>query len=123
MYTNARTNPVTLTLASLRRRGLMGTLNRVISVAAGIGFDLRYGIDTMGCVSMDALKIESEHKERGVRYEPSELGAVRRLLQMPALPRNGLFVDLGSGKGRVLLIAAQCGFRRIVGVEFSPELC
>jgi hypothetical protein len=31
------------------------------------------------------------------------------------------FVDLGSGKGRVLLMAAQYGFKRIVGVEFMPE--
>ena len=39
------------------------------------------------------------------------------------LPKGGVFVDLGAGKGRVLLIAAQLGFKRIVGVEFSEELC
>lgn len=32
------------------------------------------------------------------------------------------FVDLGSGKGRVLLMAAEYPFRRIVGVELLPEL-
>ena len=31
------------------------------------------------------------------------------------------FVDLGSGKGRALLMAAQHGFRHITGVEFMPE--
>jgi SAM-dependent methyltransferase len=31
------------------------------------------------------------------------------------------FVDLGSGKGRVLLMAAQYGFKRIIGIEFMPE--
>jgi SAM-dependent methyltransferase len=31
------------------------------------------------------------------------------------------FVDLGSGKGRVLLMAAAYGFKRIIGVEFMPE--
>ena len=31
------------------------------------------------------------------------------------------FVDLGSGKGRVLLMAAPYGFKRIMGVEFMPE--
>jgi hypothetical protein len=31
------------------------------------------------------------------------------------------FVDLGSGKGRVLLMAAQYEFKRIIGVEFIPE--
>jgi SAM-dependent methyltransferase len=39
------------------------------------------------------------------------------------LPRDRAFVDLGSGKGRVLLIAAQFGFDKAVGVEFSPGLC
>ena len=32
------------------------------------------------------------------------------------------FVDLGSGKGRTLLMASEYPFRRIVGVELLPEL-
>lgn len=32
------------------------------------------------------------------------------------------FIDLGSGKGRALLMAADYPFRRIVGVECIPEL-
>src|SRR5947209_13900518 len=31
------------------------------------------------------------------------------------------FIDLGSGKGRVLLMATPYGFKRIIGVEFMPE--
>jgi 16S rRNA G966 N2-methylase RsmD len=31
------------------------------------------------------------------------------------------FIDLGSGKGRVLLMAASYGFKKIIGVEFMPE--
>jgi hypothetical protein len=33
------------------------------------------------------------------------------------------FIDLGSGKGRALLMASDFPLRRIVGVEFMPELC
>jgi SAM-dependent methyltransferase len=33
-----------------------------------------------------------------------------------------IFVDLGSGKGRTLLMAADYPFRRIIGVELLPEL-
>jgi SAM-dependent methyltransferase len=36
--------------------------------------------------------------------------------------RQCTFVDLGCGKGRALLIAAQLGFRQVVGVEFAGEL-
>lgn len=31
------------------------------------------------------------------------------------------FIDLGSGKGRALLMAARYGFKKIIGVEFMPE--
>jgi SAM-dependent methyltransferase len=32
------------------------------------------------------------------------------------------FVDLGCGKGRVLLVAANLGFKQVIGVEFAREL-
>ncbi len=32
------------------------------------------------------------------------------------------FIDLGSGKGRVLLMASEYPFQKIIGVEFMPEL-
>ena len=36
--------------------------------------------------------------------------------------RGFTFIDIGSGKGRALLLASQFGFRRIIGVELLPEL-
>lgn len=44
---------------------------------------------------------------------------------MQALPidfARFTFVDLGCGKGRVLLMASEYPFKRITGVEFMPEL-
>src|SRR6478752_3089102 len=44
---------------------------------------------------------------------------------MQALPidvSQFTFVDLGCGKGRVLLMASDYPFKRIIGVEFMPEL-
>jgi hypothetical protein len=44
---------------------------------------------------------------------------------MQALPidfTQFTFIDLGSGKGRVLLMASAYPFKRIIGVEFMPEL-
>lgn len=37
-------------------------------------------------------------------------------------PATTTFVDLGCGKGRVVLVAAQQPFRRVVGIEISSEL-
>jgi len=57
------------------------------------------------------------------KYAATKARPLWTLLSSLDLPRNGGFVDLGAGKGRVLLIAALYGFRKIVGVEFSPRLC
>lgn len=35
---------------------------------------------------------------------------------------NFIFIDLGSGKGRTLLMASDYAFRRIIGVELLPTL-
>lgn len=46
----------------------------------------------------------------------------------PAIAENQLdlshycFVDLGSGKGRTLLMASEYSFRRIIGAELLPDL-
>jgi hypothetical protein len=43
-------------------------------------------------------------------------------MQKVAIPRDAGFVDFGCGKGRVLLLAADQGFQRVVGIEFASEL-
>jgi SAM-dependent methyltransferase len=58
----------------------------------------------------------------GHQYFPTEPWLFEQIMQ--ALPidfQNFTFVDLGSGKGRVLLMAAPYGFKKIIGVEFMPE--
>jgi SAM-dependent methyltransferase len=52
---------------------------------------------------------------------PSAL--VQAIAALPLRPGDFSFVDLGCGKGRAVLIAAQFPFRRILGVELDPELC
>jgi len=49
--------------------------------------------------------------------------ARRALRQLPLKARQEYtFIDFGSGKGRVLLIAAQHGFKRLGGIELRREL-
>jgi tRNA1(Val) A37 N6-methylase TrmN6 len=40
----------------------------------------------------------------------------------PLDPDKFAFIDLGSGKGRALFLAAAYPFKRIIGVEYAPEL-
>ena len=32
------------------------------------------------------------------------------------------FVDIGAGKGKLLLLASHCAFSEIIGVEYAPSL-
>jgi hypothetical protein len=57
-----------------------------------------------------------------VRYEPSGWRSLRRILCAEDVSPGDVFVDLGSGKGRVILEAAQYPFHHVIGVEIAPEL-
>jgi SAM-dependent methyltransferase len=60
-------------------------------------------------------------------YQPTEPELFREMLDALRDAANldfadYVFIDLGSGKGRTLLMAAEYPFRRIVGVELLPAL-
>jgi len=87
-------------------------------------FDQEYGTDTDGTRDIGSLDvIESVAARYAVRYEPSSPQLVRAELEKLNIDfRRFTFVDFGSGKGRVLLVAASFPFKEVVGVEFSREL-
>jgi SAM-dependent methyltransferase len=56
-------------------------------------------------------------------YQPTDPALFREMLaSLPIQFDEFTFLDLGSGKGRTLLIASEYPFRRIVGVELIEEL-
>lgn len=56
-------------------------------------------------------------------YQPTDASLFHEMLEHIKTDFSKFtFLDLGSGKGRVLLIASNYPFRRIVGVELLPEL-
>jgi SAM-dependent methyltransferase len=56
-------------------------------------------------------------------YQPTEPALFREMLETLGIDfADFTFVDLGSGKGRTLLMASEYPFRRILGVELLPEL-
>ena len=59
----------------------------------------------------------------GVAHMPSPCWAlVEMLSQLEISYPDYNFIDLGSGMGRVVLMASELPFRKVIGVEFSPEL-
>src|SRR2546426_7809454 len=56
-------------------------------------------------------------------YQPTEPSLFHEMLSTLGIDFGEFtFIDLGSGKGRVLLMAGDYAFRRIVGLELLPEL-
>ena len=86
-------------------------------------FDSQFGVDTTGIIPMWRMQIDSENAKFGVQYQPTSQDELRAAVAfLGADTARFHFVDLGCGKGRALLIAAQAGFSRVTGVEFAPEL-
>jgi predicted RNA methylase len=55
-------------------------------------------------------------------YEPSCWGALRRTLRWVPFSSEDVFVDFGSGKGRIVYLAARYPLKKIIGVEVVESL-
>jgi len=87
-------------------------------------FDLSRRVDTSGDPMVRPAKDTIGPASDGYAYLPARARNVRRLLRSLPLGdvRQYTFIDMGSGKGRSLFIAAELAFRAVVGVEHSAAL-
>ena len=83
-------------------------------------FDWDYRVNTTSAtVSWRARLLGLLHSP----YQPTEPALFHEILDSVDIDyREFIFIDLGSGKGRVLMMASDYPFRRILGVELLPEL-
>jgi 16S rRNA G966 N2-methylase RsmD len=112
---------------SLREQGIGGTIAKSIRYIRDRrivdDFDRRYGTDTAATRSIWQLDVSSKNARFGTRYQPTNEGDIEAAWNfIEQSPDRFTFIDLGSGKGRCLIIAARLGFRSVVGVEFAREL-
>jgi SAM-dependent methyltransferase len=90
-----------------------------------LNFDEINSVDTGGIIEPADLGIIGHAATVAdvVHYAPSRPKRFLRLLEiLPIDYSRFVFVDIGAGKGRALLLAAQFPFKRIIGVEFAPKL-
>jgi predicted RNA methylase len=123
---------------SMRARGLWGSLRylagqvvdcvkdstpeRRRSRFGDIDYDCDHAVDTTWARLPLSVRLREIFSER--LYQPTveeEFATIMRHFASLDLS-TFTFIDLGSGKGRALLLAAQYPFDRIVGVEVQPEL-
>ncbi len=111
------------TYKSIQNKGLTRTFQSVISVIEDYYFELKYGVSTSKIVKRDDLDISEASKQHSQEYQPTRIRHFRLLIKALNLPEDSVFVDMGAGKGRVLIMASLNNFKRITGVEISPQLC
>jgi hypothetical protein len=86
-----------------------------------IDYDFEHGVDT----TWATVTIRTRIREwlSGGQYQPSEPGLFGEIIDaLPVSPEGFTFIDLGSGKGRTLLMASSYPFHRIIGMELLEEL-
>lgn len=85
---------------------------------------LKYGTNTFVPVELEEVTITNGDRKKASRYEAVSFYMLENLLQaFQKVSRLTSIVDLGSGKGRVLMVAPHFGFTDITGIDFAKELC
>jgi hypothetical protein len=86
-------------------------------------WDVRHAVDTCGEVPLASLDFRSPNKGEGLEYMSHHpLVTKSALIALEIDHKNYTFIDYGCGKGRVILLASEFPYRRIVGLEFAPQL-
>jgi len=129
-------------MRKLGRRGLLGSLEYMSNQGfSGIwnkankylqlgrvhninrSYDKRHSVDTWRGVLASQIKTDSVNRKYSEIYTPMPERTFHYILTHFDLDfREYTFVDFGAGKGKVLLMAANYPFEKIVGVEFASNL-
>jgi SAM-dependent methyltransferase len=117
-------------LAVVKHEGLtvafakaMAKARRVFPENVAAEFDAALNTETSRVVPLWRLKIPFENSKHGSEYRTTHPSVFQQALSLvPGDIGDLTFIDIGCGKGRTLILASQWGFKKIIGVEFSPEL-
>ena len=86
-------------------------------------FDRSRHVDTSGLAKPDPIKVVGPVRDSHLYGPVRAVNAHAAIRNLPIRDASEYtFIDLGSGKGRALFIAAEYPFRKVLGVEYSTEI-
>ncbi len=85
-------------------------------------YDRKYKLDIYSHLPKDKLRLNKNELKESGHYQQTNIFPLRKLFRALAIPKGKNIIDIGSGKGRVLLIASEFGFKKAIGVEISKVL-
>lgn len=87
------------------------------------GFDEEFGTETNRKVRLTNYRTPKEKLQGSVMYWATPVSIFRKILESLNLKYEQYhFIDIGAGKGRVLLMASEFSFSRVTGIEIDSEL-
>lgn len=107
-------------IAYQREFGVARTVKHAVHRLAEEWYERRLGIRSADYIQLSELGI---HDTRCKPYAPAEHRTLRRIMNSLVIrPGEDVFIDFGSGMGRVVVVAATYPFKRVMGIEIAPQL-
>ncbi|MHB0999047.1 MAG: methyltransferase domain-containing protein [Armatimonadota bacterium] len=82
-------------------------------------YERKIGLNTCGNYDMEK---DISLGQDTVGYEPTYYFRLKMIFERVKLTPDDVLIDIGCGKGRVLLYAAHFGLRKLIGIEMSDKL-
>lgn len=83
----------------------------------------KYGINTTGADELKKMERKGIDITHATIYMPVSYIFLEEIFQQLPVSVKDHFLDIGSGKGRAMCMAAHYGFKKVTGIDFSKELC
>jgi hypothetical protein len=118
--TRGRLSWLAYLIYTLKNRGLVRT--------CAMGYrewrkERELGIRTLGIKRPQFCGTQMHEESGGHLYQPSSSVLFKKAMEaLPFRPEGKRFLDVGSGKGRAMILAAEEGFADVVGIEYAAEL-
>jgi len=103
----------------------MCTVKRIWPVTLVLALTTAVGHLTPRSAAQDLTTTEgfsSRPFEKVVPYVPTPPEVVEKMLELAQVTKDDIVYDLGSGDGRIVIMAAQKFGAQAVGIEMDPEL-
>ena len=88
-----------------------------------IWWDRLHNVSTSGLKKIDKQDVKSKHNNGSCFFESSGAAIFKDIIVHLNIDYSAYhFIDIGAGKGRVLLMALELPFKKITGIEFAGKL-
>jgi SAM-dependent methyltransferase len=81
--------------------------------------DKKLGVETSARVARRAQLSGKEADKFALHYQGVQPSILRKCLDLISVSEAMTFIDIGCGKGRALIVAADYPFRKLIGIELS----